>query len=72
MIKLIKKKNGDKWLIKNWHSISLLNINTKLISKVIAIRLKKISNNLISENQFAYLNNRFFSESGKKKIRDCA
>ena len=70
MIKLIKKKNGDKWLIKNWHSISLLNINTKLISKVIAIRLKKISNNLISENQFAYLNNRFFFKKiyKKKKI----
>ena len=65
VIKLIEKKDRDKWLIKNWHSISLLNIDTKLISKVIATRLKKILNNLISENQIAYLNNRFISEGGR-------
>ena len=57
VIKLIEKKDRDKRLIKNWCPISLLNINTKLISKVIAIRLKKVLNNLISENQIAYLNN---------------
>ena len=45
--------------------ISLLNTDTKLISKVIATRLKKVLNNLISENQIAYLNNRFISEGGR-------
>ena len=64
-MKLIKKKYRDKRLIKNWLPISLLNIDTKLISKVIATRLKKILNNLISENQIAYLNNRFISEGGR-------
>ena len=44
--KLIEKKDKDKRLIKNWCPISLLNIDTKLISKVIAIRLNKILNNL--------------------------
>ena len=43
----------------------MLNIDTKLISKVIATRLKKILNNLISENQISYLNNRFISEGGR-------
>ena len=43
----------------------MLNIDTKLVSKVIATRLKKILNNLISENQIAYLNNRFISEGGR-------
>ena len=57
VIKLIEKKDRDKRLIKKWRPISLLNIDTKLISKVIAIRLKKVLNNLISENQIAYLNN---------------
>ena len=48
--KLIKKKDSDNQLIKNWHTISLSNIDPKSISKVIANRLKKILNNLISEN----------------------
>ena len=65
VIKLIEKKDRDKRLIKNWRPNSLLNIDTKLISKVIASRLKKILNNLISENQIAYLNNRFISEGGR-------
>ena len=43
----------------------MLNIDTELISKVIATRLKKILNDLISENQIAYLNNRFISEEGR-------
>ena len=54
VIKLIEKKGrvirGNRRLIMNCHRISLLNRNTKLISKVIAIRLKKILKNLISEN----------------------
>ena len=65
VLKLIEKKDKDKWLIKNWRPISLLNVDTKLISKMIAIRLKKILNNLISENQNAYLNNRCISKGGR-------
>ena len=44
--------------------ISFLNIDTKLISKVIAIRLKKILNYLINGNQIEFLYNRFISEGG--------
>ena len=59
VIKLIEKKDRHKLLIKDWLSVSLLNIDTKLILKVIAIRSKMILNNLISENQIVFLNNRF-------------
>ena len=45
VVKLIEKKDRDKWLIKKWRPISLLNIDTKLIVKVLATRLKRILNN---------------------------
>ena len=36
VITLIEKKGKDKRLIKNWRQISLLNIDTKILSKVLA------------------------------------
>ena len=48
--KLIEKKDKDKKLIKNWRPTSLLNVNTKLIYKVLAERLKKVLPSLISKN----------------------
>ena len=41
VIKLIEKMNKDKKLVKNWEPIFLMNIDTKLISKVFTERLKK-------------------------------
>ena len=43
----------------------MLNIVFKSTPEVIAITLKKLLNNLISENQTAYLNNKFISEGGR-------
>ena len=42
IIKLIEKKERDKRLIKNWRPISLLNLNTKLLSKALADRMKDV------------------------------
>ena len=49
-----EKKDKDKKLIKNWRPISLLNVDAKLISKVLAERLRKVLTSLISKNQTAY------------------
>ena len=55
IIKLIEKKDIDKKFIENWRPISLLNIDTKLISKVLAERLKNVLLSLISSDQTAYV-----------------
>ena len=65
IIKLIEKKDRDKRFIKNWRPISLLNVDVKLISNVLASRLKSVISSRVNENQVAYVNNRFISESGK-------
>ena len=64
VIKLIEKKNRDKRFIKNWRAISLLNIDVKLISKVLSNGIKNLLPKLISSNQNTYVTNRFVSEGG--------
>ena len=65
IIKLIEKKDRDKRLIKNWRPISLLNLDTKLLSKVLANRMKDVLPSLVKENQIAYVQGRFISEGGR-------
>ena len=60
-----KKKNRGKRFIKNWRPISLLNVNVKLISKVLSNRIKNFLPNWISSNQNAYVTNRFISKGGR-------
>ena len=44
---------------------SLLNVDYKIISKALALKLKKVLPNLISPQQMAYVENRFIGESGR-------
>ncbi len=50
IVSLLYKKN-DKTYLKNWRPISLLNIDYKIISKIIATRLKKVLPDIISPAQ---------------------
>ena len=54
VIKLIEEKDNKRF-IKNWRPISLLNVDHKIISKALALRVKEILPNLISPQQTAYL-----------------
>ena len=47
MITLIEKRGKDKRFIKNWRPISLLNVDIKIASKALAMRLKRLSINLL-------------------------
>ena len=62
MIVLIGKKESDKRFIKNWRPISLLNVDTKILSKALAMRLKKVIGTLVAPEQSAYVPERFIGE----------
>ena len=64
IIKLKEKKDTDKRYIQIWRSTSLLNVGTKIMSKALATKLKKVIPTIISSNQTAYVNKRCISESG--------
>ena len=42
IITLIEKKGKDKRLVKNWQPISLINVDGKIASKVLAKRMEKV------------------------------
>ena len=63
VITLIEKQGKDKRYIQNWRPISSLNVDAKLISKVLARRLKKVIDNVIRPGQTAYIPGRFIAES---------
>ena len=55
MITLIEKKGQDKRLMKNWRPISLINVDTKIPSKNLAIRIKEFLSQLVNCDQTAYV-----------------
>ena len=50
-------------LIRNWRPISLINVNSKIASKALAVRLKKVIHSLISYDPTAYVKGRYIGES---------
>ena len=65
IIRLIEKKDRDKRYNKNWRPISLLNVDTRIISKALSERLKNVFPSLISPQQTAYIKKRFIEEGGR-------
>ena len=51
--------------MKNWRPVSLLNVDTKTLSKSLTEKLKHVLPKLISSNQRTYVKNRCISESGR-------
>ena len=63
IIKLIEKRDKDKRFIENWRPISLLNVDTKIISKSLASRFLPVLPSIISHDQTAYVKGRYIGES---------
>ena len=53
----------DLGLLKNWRPVSLLNVDYKILTKVIALRLEKILPKIASSSQSGYIKGRFIGES---------
>ena len=63
VITLIHKKDKDRLKLENWRPISLLNTDYKIVTKVIANRLKQVVPKLISITQTGFVKDRFMSDS---------
>ena len=51
----IPKKNKNLLYLKNWRPISLLNVDYKITSKALALRLKKVLSAIINNKQTGYV-----------------
>ena len=63
IISLIPKKNKNAEYLKNWRPVSLLNVDYKIATKTIALRLEKILPSIIHPCQSGYVKGRFIDES---------
>ena len=63
IISLIPKKNKDKTILENLRPISLLNVDYKILTKVIAKRIEKVLPTLINPDQTGYVKGRYIGEN---------
>lgn len=63
IISLLAKKDRDLMYLKNWRPLTLLNVDYKIISRIISLRLKSKIKDLVSEDQTGFIEGRDISES---------
>ena len=63
MTTLIEKKGKDKTFLKNWSPVSLINVDAKMVSECLALRIRNILSSLIHSDQTAYVKGRYIGES---------
>lgn len=63
VITLIEKKGKDRTFLQNWRPISLVNVDAKIMSKVIAWGIKNVLPGIIHHNQTGYVKDRFIGET---------
>ena len=55
VIRLIEKQGKSREMMNGWRPISLMNVDIKLLAKVLAERLKIVCKEIIGEEQLAYV-----------------
>jgi len=56
-------KSGNREHMKNWRPITLLNVDYKILSGVLSHRLRKVLQDIISEEQKGFLSERYIGEN---------
>ena len=63
VITLVEKKGKDRTLLDNWQPISLVNVDTKIMSKAVAATIKKVLPDIIYHNQTGFVEDRYIGET---------
>ena len=63
IITLLPKKDKPTDVLNNLRPVTLLNVDYKIATKVIANRLAKVISDIICPNQTGYVKNRYISEN---------
>ena len=64
-LSLIDKKGKDRMFLENWRPISLINVDSKIATKVIANRIKNVLPGIIHSNQSGFMKGRFIGETDR-------
>ena len=59
MLSLLPKKDMDRLFLKTWRPISLLNVDYKMLAKILANRIIKSLPYLVDDDQTGYIKDRF-------------
>ena len=62
-ITLIEKPGKDTRKLNGWRPISLINVDTKILSKILVNRMKKSLSKLIHLDQYAFVSERYIGEA---------
>ena len=63
VITLIEKKGKDRSFLENWKPISLANVDAKIVSKVLATRIKNVLPDIIHHNQSGFVKDGYIGET---------
>ena len=63
IISLLEKAGRDQLFINNWRPLSLLNCDGKVYAKILANRMYRVTDNIISKEQFGFLKGRYIDEN---------
>ena len=63
ILRLIPKKDRNPGLVRNWRPITLLNVDYKILSKLLALRLASILLDLIGMDQCGFVKGRYIGDN---------